>query len=384
MANNFSEECKEILKLLTHSRNVLLSGPPGTGKSRLLAEVAVAFANGLQSSELGGRPVHHVNQPVPIPPSRVAADPELVQNYPAPSKRNRKVFRTVFHQNSKHRDFLTGILPVVVKTADQSNFRIIRGTLYQASEFAKNDGASLLIIDEINRGPAVQIFGGSIVAIESEKRLDSNGSQRNETQYFEIMDPGSGDIVEYALPSDLFILAAMNQADASIEPLDVAFLRRWEPVKLEPNVSVLKKYYGLRSNDYNLPQDATETEHVLEASLRAWLAINTKISLGRGSEFQIGHGVLIYETKPAELSVEEAKAFVSLGWAKIRSHIEEVFFGDIRSIAATLNALEGPADNPFKLVETTFADNLRYRLDGPTTFKGENIYSVLRAIAHTE
>jgi 5-methylcytosine-specific restriction protein B len=83
------------------------------------------------------------------------------------------------------------------------------------------------------------------VAIESDKRFAADGSRRAETQFFEILDPVSGDVIEYALPHDLYILAAMNQADASVEPLDVAFLRRWEPLRLEPDEKTLRAYYGL-------------------------------------------------------------------------------------------------------------------------------------------
>jgi 5-methylcytosine-specific restriction protein B len=70
-----------------------------------------------------------------------------------------------------------------------------------------------------------------------------------------------------------------------------------------------------------------------------------------------------------------------VGWGKVRSHVDEVFFGDTRGIAATLNALEGPAFNPFKLLETTFADDLRFRLEGPVNFSASTIYPALRAFA---
>ena len=63
------------------------------------------------------------------------------------------------------------------------------------------------------------------------------------------------------------------------------------------------------------------------------------------------------------------------------AHIEEVFFGDIRGIATTLNALDGPSFNPFKLIETTFAEDLRFRIEGPANFNQENIYDSLRAFA---
>jgi 5-methylcytosine-specific restriction protein B len=384
MANEFSPECKEALKLLARSRNVLVSGPPGTGKSKLLAEVALAFGKGIAQAAAAGAPVHNPASRIPIPPAAGAVDPALAKDYPAPAKTDRKVFRTVFHQNSKNRDFISGITPAVNKVAGQPDFRIISGTLYRASQHAKGQkGAALLIIDEINRGPAVQVFGGAIVAIETDKRLAPDGSKRDETQYFELLDPAMGDIVEYALPHDLYILAAMNQADASVEPLDVAFLRRWEPLRLEPDVSVLRSFYGLTAASIAdpLPETPTTITHAFEAAAKAWATVNEQISLGRGVEFQIGHGILMSDVKPSAMTLPEALAFLCVGWAKVRAHVEEVFFGDLRGIAATLNALDGPAFNPFKLTETTFADDLRFRLEGPNNFSAANIYPALRAIA---
>lgn len=382
MANEFSPMCKEALKLLARSRNVLVSGPPGTGKSKLLAEVALAFSSGIAQTPTGGAPIHNPASRIPIPPAMGVANPALAKDYPAPAKTNRKVFRTVFHQNSKNRDFISGITPAVNKVAGQADFRIISGTLYRASEHAKShEGASLLIIDEINRGPAVQVFGGAIVAIESDKRLAPDGSTLAETQFFELLDPATGDIAEYALPHDLYIFAAMNQADASVEPLDVAFLRRWEPLRLEPDAKVLRTYYGLSDNDNPLPDTPTTNIHAFEAAARAWVAVNSQISLGRGTEFQIGHGVLMSDAKPSDMTLDEALSFLCVGWAKVRAHVEEVFFGDIRGIAATFNALDGPAFNPFKLTETTFADDLRFKLEGPHNFSVTDIYPALRAIA---
>jgi 5-methylcytosine-specific restriction protein B len=87
------------------------------------------------------------------------------------------------------------------------------------------------------------------------------------------------------------------------------------------------------------------------------------------------------EAKLSTMSLDEALSFLCIGWAKVRSHIEEVFFGDIRGIAATFNALDGPAFNPFKLIETTFADDLRFKLEGPHNFSVTDIYPALRAIA---
>ena len=379
MASDLSTECKEALKLLTRSRNVLISGPPGTGKSRLLAEVSMAFESAYGFTGAGGPPKHNPIGPIPIPPSAGA----LAKDVPAPTKTDRKVFRTVFHQNSKYRDFLSGITPSVNRKAGEPDFVIVKGTLYRASEHAlAPNGAALLIIDEINRGPAVQVFGGAIVAIESDKRLAPGGAKRAETQFFELLDPKTGEVIEYALPADLFILAAMNQADASVEPLDVAFLRRWEPLRLEPDERILRGFYGLGPTGISaLPETPGAITDALEASVRAWVAVNEQIALGRGPEFQIGHGVLMSDEKLQTLPLQEVLNSLCVGWAKVRTHVEEVFFGDNRGISAALNALDGPAYNPFRLTETTFADDLRYRLEGPSNFTDTNIYQAMRAFS---
>ncbi|MDP9896660.1 5-methylcytosine-specific restriction protein B [Variovorax boronicumulans] len=372
-----SDDCKLALKLLARSRNVLVSGPPGTGKSKLLAEVALAFETAFGIAPAGGPPKLSPMGGIPIPPAAGGAANDI----PALAKTDRKVFRTVFHQNSKYRDFVSGITPAVNNKGGEPAFTIVKGTLYRASEHAKTaNGAALLIIDEINRGPAVQVFGGAIVAIESDKRLASSGAKRPETQYFEMLDPASGDVIEYALPHDLYILAAMNQADASVEPLDVAFLRRWEPLRLEPDETALRDFYGLGAKGANaLPETPNAVADALEASVRALGAVNEQIALGRGPEFQIGHGMLMSVVKPQTLGLQEALGVLCVGWAKVRAHVEEVFFGDTRGIAAALNALDGPGYNPFKLTETTFADDLRFRLEGPTNFSEANIYPALRA-----
>lgn len=372
-----SDECKQVLKLLARSRNVLLSGAPGTGKSKLLAEVARAFEMGYGIAPAGGPPQHNPLGGIPIPP----ATGVVIKDIPAPAKLDRKVFRTVFHQNSKYRDFVSGITPAINKTEGGANFTVVKGTLYRASEHAKaQNGAALLIIDEINRGPAVQVFGGAIVAIESDKRLANDGSRRAETQFFEMLDPATGDVVEYALPHDLYILAAMNQADASVEPLDVAFLRRWEPVRLQPDEKALRSFYGLAATDTRaLPDVPTSVADALEASVRAWVAINAQIAVGRGPEFQIGHGVFMADAPPEALSLQETLGTLCVGWAKVLAHVEEVFFGDTRGVAAALNALDGSTFNPFKLTETTFADDLRFRLEGPANFNEHNIYAALKA-----
>lgn len=94
----------KILELLSSKKNVLLMGAPGTGKSRVMNEVAETFING--GTRLA-QPSHVPGAGIPIPAVAAPTGLDLAML----KKANRKVFRTTLHQNSKYRDFLTGIVP---------------------------------------------------------------------------------------------------------------------------------------------------------------------------------------------------------------------------------------------------------------------------------
>lgn len=360
----------EILGYLSSKHNVLIMGAPGTGKSRAMNEVVEAF---LKGSAVSPTPTHVAGASVPIPaiPEGVGVDLPMLK------KKNRKVFRTTLHQNSKYRDFLTGIVP---SFEGGEGYTINEGILYRANEFAKKeDSAALLIIDEINRGPAIEVFGGSIVAIEADKRLSETGEVLDTTQFFEILSPETKTTIEYALSPNLYILAAMNQADVSVAPLDVAFLRRWYSYKLQPDYGVLYKEFGL-DKKAELTNSPTSRKDVFFVAIKALEKINELISIGRGEDYQLGQGVFL-STKPEDDTLDGSYKFVSEVWAMIYAHIEELFFGDSSAIGYIINA--NSDISPYELREMYFAEERKVVLVNPGIDK-ENIYQVYYAIASRE
>ena len=362
-----SEEARAVLRLLKENGNVLITGAPATGKTRLLQEVREGF-------KWTPGATYNRSARVAIP----AVPQDVALWLPSPARTNREVFETAFHQNTKFGEVLRAREAEVGGAGGAgTTFRVSSGILYLASEHGLlPDGAALLIIDEINRGPAVSVFGPCLTALEFDKRLDDDGAEVTTTATFRLLDD-NGDYIDYAFPTHLYVLAAMNQADTSIEALDVAFMRRWEPYQLRPDLKTLIDYFGLTDVTGELPDTPAAVDDVYRAAVRAWQAVNRRIRLGRGAEFEIGHGVFM--RGQVGTTVDDALEHVRTGWRRVRQHLDEVFFGSVEGLAAALNV--GSQDNPITLGSEMFANDSVSFLDEPPTPDNPTLYKILRAVA---
>lgn len=259
-----------ILKQLLSNKNVLLLGAPATGKSKIMAMVADRFMKASKSG-IALEPTSDI----PFRSANEDADNQLL----SPERERRKVISITFHQGTKHRQFVSGIIPRLL--AGESGFRITKGVLLEANEFAINEvGASLLSIDEINRGPAVSIFGDTLTAVEPDKRLSLNDTVSSMSASFQAYDDKTGDLEQVYLSPHVYILASMNEADTSVEPLDIAFLRRFAVYRLEPDVEVAYSHFRI-TPETQLSGNPVSIENIYSALVKAWLTVNKRIILGR-------------------------------------------------------------------------------------------------------
>lgn len=365
---SIEDDAREVLRALALRKNVILSGPPGTGKSRLLNLVRDLFQ--WKKEQVGGSRTGRI----PVP----AATSTLPQWFPSPlSTSSRQVYPTVFDQNTKYRDFMRGLVP---KIGSPGEFAVTAGTLYRAATDAQQSGhAALVIIDEINRGPAVAAFGSALVGLEPDKRSGPNGGRGAMTQEFEILsDTGASQL--FTLPPDLYILASMNEADTSVEPLDVAFLRRFHNYRLEPNPTVLRAHFGLPAlpTTQPLPNSPESADDWYEALSRAFVKVSDQILLGRGQAYQLGHGALMHAPAPRS-DTGAAAEYVSTAWTTLRAHLDEVFFGNSRALSDILAGER--TESPYSLVEESFAGQTVRRLIGPSHLNGQQLYKLLTLIS---
>lgn len=359
---NIDLHVSNILKLLARKKNVLLVGPPATGKSRIMSLVASKFIS-------SGGPGLEPDNEVPLP-----ATGTIEAWMPSSSIIvNRKSFKINFHQATKHRDFVSGIIPRL--SGDTGGFAIMEGMLLKANYNAINsNGASLVLIDEINRGPAVSIFGDTIASIEADKRLaDDNSLKDSSAPFYTYSAETEAMTVNYLSPH-VYILASMNEADTSVEPLDVAFLRRFAIYRLHPELEVVREMFQI-TEATQMPEIPTEHIHILAALANAWKIINDKISIGKGEAYQIGHGILLTEDIPTTL--DGALTFAENAWRQIETHVREIFYGNSDAQAFLFNANESGV---YSYKEVEFGDQLISKMFF-SKWGSSDIYKMLLQVA---
>lgn len=166
----------------------------------------------------------------------------------------------------------------------------------------------VLIIDEINRGNLPAILGELITLLEADKR-------EGRAESLPVVLPYSRRY--FSVPANLYLIATMNTADRSAEPLDAALRRRFAMVEVPPQPELL------------LTRAETPRVEGIDLS-RMLIAINQRLSLLLDDDHRLGHTYF--------LSVNSLDELRDLFEQQILPLLREFFYDDVRKIGLVLGS----------------------------------------------
>lgn len=323
----------KIRDTLKREPNILLVGPPGTGKTVALEELQAIY---------GGR----------MPAGTILFDTTVWgEAWSTEGGLESRSEVLVFHPSYSYENFVAGLYPT--SNGQGISLEAKPGPLLCLSHWAsKGNREALLIIDEFNRGAAAAIFGDCLSLLDKDKRASASNrgamisrpyigqSMPLPATYWE--DKSSIEYVEdeIRLPEGVHIVAAMNSTDRSVAPLDAAMRRRFAVIKVGPDYDALATNLGLSLEGYpqqRLPSTAFNGWGVADVSLlavRVLQALNNRIEFCLGEDFLLGHALLWHIT--ADAPEERLTQFAQLVDAKVIPTLRMTFLDQDDALAAIL------------------------------------------------
>ena len=314
---------KEIIELLENSKQIILTGAPGTGKTYHATKVAEEMIkNGGEYKKVQFHPGYDYSDFI------IGLKPEV--------EGGQVTFKW---ENGVFKEFADKALKAYQQTEETAE-----GQAEKTKDKEINAKPYIFIIDEINRADLSRVFGEVFSLLEEDYRYPNKEKG--------ITLPNKKDFI---LPRNLYIIGTMNDIDRSVESMDFALRRRfsWKEVTAEESERIIdaedKDGNFKIANENNraaLQRAMTELNKYIggEEKEAEKIKINEQpVSLNLGTEYQLGGAYFLNFAK-----YQEGKnPFKSL-WNNHIAIILNEYLRGRSNRAQILSALKGKYDAAWK------------------------------------
>lgn len=323
------DKIDDIFASWAAGRNVLLYGPPATGKTRLISQLFQALSEPPESDR--GILLDPSNAGTPF------SRPRQMITIPQPTK----VVWTTFHQSYGYEDFVLGLRPAL----DAYGARLdpwagifLDAALELANEFSEFKSV-VIFIDEVNRGNAARIFGEFMTFLDFDYRDEGSVPLPVPLRQLSYADGESEELHRpggsktripegFTFPKHVYVVATMNSVDRAAVPIDSALARRFDRIEMRPDLEALARHWGLDTSRVPTPsEDNWETLDPFQTAYLLLDRLNLVIASDLGSEFELGHGLLtpIVATKTDEDGIAQPLPDAD-SWRKLSKTWDDVLF----------------------------------------------------------